>query len=175
MPVMEKLRGIIGNILSIGLANVTTVINLKNNAGVFEARNAADAAYIVGRGADPVTDDDWVTLRYYKGAVNVIQFNVALVTASSTTLIPANAQVLSASIEVLVPYTGGTSLTLGNVTIGAAGFMAAGSNDPTVVNTYTVEQDTDNGAAAVVVRCTVAGGPIAGSSKVSIWYTEPEA
>lgn len=65
MPVIEKLRGITGSLFSFGLANVTTVLNLKNNAGIFEVRNAADAAYIIGRGADPVGDDDWVTRRYF--------------------------------------------------------------------------------------------------------------
>jgi hypothetical protein len=48
--------------------------NLKNNAGVLEARNNADSAMAIMRGADPVSATDFVTKQYLEaaGAIAVI-------------------------------------------------------------------------------------------------------
>lgn len=46
-------------------------VKIKNNAGVFEARNNADSALAVARAADPVSDTDLVTLGYLKRRANV--------------------------------------------------------------------------------------------------------
>jgi hypothetical protein len=60
MPLRSKIRGTIETIFSLGLGGP----NLKNNGGVVENRNAADAAFVVARGADPVAANDFVTLEY---------------------------------------------------------------------------------------------------------------
>lgn len=64
MSLRAKISAVIGNTLAIGLTTASRVL-LKNNGGVFEARDNADAAYIIGRGADPVAANDWVTYQYY--------------------------------------------------------------------------------------------------------------
>lgn len=68
MGLRDKIGQFISDTLAFGLATATRV-RLKNNGGIFEARNNADLAYIIGRGADPVGDDDWTTKRYVDNTV----------------------------------------------------------------------------------------------------------
>jgi hypothetical protein len=56
--VIRKIRGISNTLFSIGL---TAVVQIKNATGVFEVRNGTDTGYVIGRGADPVGANDWVT------------------------------------------------------------------------------------------------------------------
>lgn len=58
MSLFENLRGIAGSIFQLGFGGP----QWKNNAGVFEARNATDAGFVLVRGATPVGPDDFVTL-----------------------------------------------------------------------------------------------------------------
>jgi len=44
---------------------------IKENAGVIEARNAADADYVIVRGADPVNDNDLVTKKYLENRASI--------------------------------------------------------------------------------------------------------
>jgi len=44
----------------------------KDSSGVVEFKNNADSAYAVVRGADPVAEEDFVTLRYLRTQANVI-------------------------------------------------------------------------------------------------------
>jgi len=57
---LSKIRGTIETLFRIGIGGP----NLKDNGGEIEARNAADAAFVNVRGADPVIADDLVTKRY---------------------------------------------------------------------------------------------------------------
>lgn len=61
--IAARLRGTAQSLFRIGLSS-TTSVQLKNSAGVLEARDATDAAYIVGRGATPVAANDWATKDY---------------------------------------------------------------------------------------------------------------
>ena len=57
---LEKIRGIIGSILRIGLGGP----QIKATGGNLEMRNAVDGGFVITRGADPVGSDDLVTKRY---------------------------------------------------------------------------------------------------------------
>lgn len=60
MSVYSKIRGTIETIFSLGLGGP----NLKNNAGVIEARNAGDSAFVIVRGLPPVGNNDLATKTY---------------------------------------------------------------------------------------------------------------
>ena len=67
------------DVFEFGLNGIGTNVKLgkggprvKNNAGVVEARNAADNAFAIVRAADPVALDDVVTKRYLETRSNVI-------------------------------------------------------------------------------------------------------
>lgn len=62
MPIAEfrKLAGTIASAFKIGLGGP----QIKNNSGIIEARNNADSAFTVVRGASPVADNDLVTKLY---------------------------------------------------------------------------------------------------------------
>lgn len=63
MATRAKIQSFITDAILFGLASATRV-RLKNSGGVLEARDNADAAYIIGRGADPVGVSDWTTKNY---------------------------------------------------------------------------------------------------------------
>ena len=67
------------NVKKFGLVGVGSSVQLgkggarvKNSSGVVEARDAADSAYAVVRGATPVGDNDFVTKRYFETQANII-------------------------------------------------------------------------------------------------------
>ena len=77
---------------------------LKDAAGVIQHRNSTDSAFVEAQGADPGSDDSFVTRRYgnanYGGvAATVKDYKLTGTTSSvtGTATIPANAQVLSVS------------------------------------------------------------------------------
>jgi hypothetical protein len=72
MSVYSKIRGTIETIFSLGLGGP----NLKNSAGVVEARNTGDSAYAIVRGATPVGSNDLATRQF-------------VVTLSSRTIVSA--------------------------------------------------------------------------------------
>jgi len=75
MSLFSKLRGTIETIFQIGLGGP----NVKNNVGAVEMRNAADAAFVITRGADPVGANDYVT----KGVLPALLTGELLIGASS--------------------------------------------------------------------------------------------
>jgi hypothetical protein len=170
---IKALRGISGTLFSLGL---TSTINLKNNSGVFEARDSTDAAYIIGRGAAPVGPNDWVIFSVLGAAIRTIEISVAAAdgVTQSTAQIPAGARDCKA--DASAPFTGGTpTLTVGNTAEGAGAFMGSGDNDPAVANLYAVEQYTLN-TLADVVDVTVAGTPTGGGPiLVYVAYADPDA
>lgn len=58
--VWSKIRGTFETIFQLGKGGP----QVKANSGAVELRNSTDAAFVIGRGADPVGDDDFVTKRY---------------------------------------------------------------------------------------------------------------
>lgn len=61
MGLFKRMAGVVSNFFQVGGPAGPAV---KNNSGAIEARNAADSAFAVVRGATPVGDDDLVTKRY---------------------------------------------------------------------------------------------------------------
>ena len=60
MSFLSKIGGTFSALFQVGKSGP----QIKNNAGVIEHRNAADAAFVIARGADPVGADDLTTKRY---------------------------------------------------------------------------------------------------------------
>ena len=60
----SKIRGTVETLFQLGLGGP----QLKNNTGVFEARNSADAAFVIVRGDTPVGVNDLTTKQYVDGA-----------------------------------------------------------------------------------------------------------
>jgi hypothetical protein len=73
MGVRAKIYSFITDSILFGAGLSSARVRLKNNASVLEARNAADAAFVIGRGADPVGNDDWVTLRYLRAQTSYFE------------------------------------------------------------------------------------------------------
>jgi hypothetical protein len=147
---------------------------LEDNSGVLEARAPGPGALVNVRGADAVLPHDFVTLEQLvsvPGVVNVIRIPVALVTVSSVATIPAGAIALRAFLDVVTPYSAGTTITLGTAA-NASLFQTAVANTPTIASLYDSFQDTSV-AASNPLLVTIAGGPIAGAGFACLEYVEP--
>lgn len=180
MAFREKIESFISDSILFGLATATRV-RLKNNAGIFEARNNADAAYIIGRGADPVGNDDWVTLRYLNntpptGSVQVLQYTITAAggaTQDSTFSIPAGNVVYEAREEVTVAWSPGTTIDVGDTATPDL-LIATADVDEESVDTYVIPQRT-SWPIPSVVRATVGGAPVAGTSVITVFYGTPRS
>jgi len=172
MSLFSKIRGTIESIFQLGLSGP----NLKNNAGAVEVRDAADAAFAITRGADPVGPNDYVTkqsLTSLPGVMNVIRYAIGTAaTQDSTTVIPATAVIIDCKVEITTPYS-----ALATISVGQPGstslFQTTTDNLPQAAGIYQVMQDTPAFAAAVA-RVTVGGAPAAGAGFVVIQYSVPE-
>lgn len=91
---------------------------------------------------------------------------------SSATQIPANAIVYDARLDVVTPYSGGATISLG-ITGTPALFMGTGDNTATVANLYQSEQDTSVGVSAAALLVTVGGAPAAGAGFAIVLYSVP--
>jgi len=108
------------------------------------------------------------------GPVRIVRYAIDnTASQDSTFTLPANVRVLRADLEIVTPYSGGATISLGT-TASAALFQATSDNNPqgAAGRVYSVDQDTDSGAASVV-RATIAGAPGAGAGIVTIWFTNP--
>jgi len=170
------IRGIIGSLFGIGNTN------LKDNSGVIEARNSDDSGFAVVRAADPLADNDVVNKKTLEsavagasGVVRTIRFAVATSSTSSTTQIPANAQILEASITMVSAYDTGTTIDIGQS--GDTDLLIPNNkNKPTKADTsWTVPYPTgqDWGASDESVLATVSGSPTSGSAVVLVKYCVP--
>ena len=72
MSLWTRLRGTVDTLWQIGLGGPL----IKNNSSVLEARNAADNAFIIMRGLDPVGDTDFAT-KFYADVTGLIKCRVA--------------------------------------------------------------------------------------------------
>src|ERR1700693_902403 len=92
MSFFSKIRGTYEALFQIGKGGV----QLKNNAVKLEVRDAADAAFVIARAADPVGNDDLMTLRYCnahnEGAagLEIVKMPLLHATKISTAAIPDN-------------------------------------------------------------------------------------
>jgi len=106
------------------------------------------------------------------GTVRVIRFSVGTATVDSATSIAANDRILSASLDVTTPYSGGATIELGKAGGTVDLIQDANDNRPQASHTYDKEQDTDWGAGGAAIRATVTGAGV-GASTVVVRYTNP--
>lgn len=105
------------------------------------------------------------------GAVQAIDFAIALLSVNSVTSFPAGAIILRADVTITTPYTAGTTIQVGQAGNPSL-FQAAADNVPTVNNTYSAPQRTA-AAAAAPVAVTIGGAPGAGAGFVTVQYSVP--
>lgn len=178
--VPARLRGTFSSLFRLGKPSDATSIQIKNNTGVFEARDQTDAAYVIGRGAAPVGNNDWVTKQYLEnnpveGAVVQLSFTVgfgAAGTVDSTEQIPAGAYISSIKVEVYTAFDAGT-LTVGNT---ATANLLADTADIDLLATGVYEYPINNSSPPIwtilsVVRATRGGVSTAGECRVTVFYT----
>jgi hypothetical protein len=107
----------------------------------------------------------------------VLEIDMAVGTGasqSSATSIPANAVISSCELKVTTPFSGGTTISVGQ-TGSASLLMATGDNTATVANEYQADQRTDWGGSSLPVLVTVAGSPSAGAARLNVQYSLPNA
>jgi hypothetical protein len=175
MSLWSKIRGTIETVFQIGLGGP----QVKANAGNLEARNAADAAFVIVRGATPVAANDLVTKAYADsgaviadGGVQEIRFALTNAAAqNSVTSIPNNAIVVDAELSVTTPYSGGATITVGNAGSPAL-LMGTGDNNPQANGLYQVHQDTAFAGGPATVLVTIAGAPAAGAGFCIVRYVQ---
>jgi hypothetical protein len=175
MSLWSKIRGTIETAWQIGLGGP----QVKANAGNLEARNAADAAFVIVRGATPVAANDLATKAYVDsgaviadGGVQEIRFAITTAAAqNSVTSIPNGAIVVDAELSIVTPYTGGTTITVGNAGSPAL-LMAATDSAPGAAGLYQVMQDTTFTGGPATVLVTIAGGPVAGAGFAIVRYVQ---
>jgi hypothetical protein len=108
------------------------------------------------------------------GDVRSVDFPIALVTVSSATLLPINAIVLRALVEVDTPYSPAATIAVGQAGTPAL-LETTADNDPQVAGLYDAPQRTPWGGVARAVLVTIAGAPAAGSGHVTVEYSLPTA
>jgi hypothetical protein len=108
------------------------------------------------------------------GSLREIRYPITnAATQDSASQIPANAQVVETQVEIVTPYSGGATIS-----VGQAGSLTllqlTTDNLATVAGIYETPQDVAWGAAALAVRTTVGGAPAAGAGFVIVKYTQPD-
>jgi hypothetical protein len=174
MSLWAKIIGTITSTFQVGLGGPLW----NANAGNLEARNAANAAFVIGRGAPPVGSNDWVTLGSLLGAGHVQEIRFAIGTAAaqnSATSIPNGSIVVDAELDIVTPYSAGTTIEIGNAG-NAALLMPTGDNTPTIAGLYQDHQDTAFAGGPATVLVTVGGAPAAGAGFCIVRYVQtPQA
>lgn len=174
MGIFEKLAGTVSTFFQIG---GPTSSGINNNSNVLEARNAANSAFVIVRGDDPVNANDLTTKQYVDGlvggGVKLIRFAITTsASQTSTTSIPANAIILRASLDIQTAYDNNATITVGRT--GSASLMMASSDSfVTTQNMFQVDQDTDFGGSALPVLVTVTGTPTVGAGFCLVEYATP--
>lgn len=109
------------------------------------------------------------------GGIQTIDFPITTaVIQDSITPIPANAIVYSCTVQIVTPFTAGSSIIVGRV--GALDLLQlATDNLATAADLYQVSQRTPWGGASLVVRVSVAGAPVAGAGYCFVQYSLPNA
>jgi hypothetical protein len=158
----------VGNTVRIAAAArmIVTTVALVGGTITF----AADTPYVWD-----VAGSSWVNVgpSSLSGAVREIRTAITNAAAqNSATLIPANAIVLDAQLDIVTPYSAGATISVGQA--GSVSLLQLTTDNlATVAGLYEVEQDTAWGAAALAVLVTVTGAPAAGAGFVVVRYCVP--
>jgi hypothetical protein len=112
---------------------------------------------------------------YGAGSGSTILMQFAVTTAAvneSAGLVPAGSVVLYRSVEIVTPFTGGTTIELGN---SAAPDLLLENADvtPDVALDYSAEDPVPWGGTARKARATVGGGPVAGAGIATLVFGTP--
>lgn len=174
MSLWSRIRGTSETLFQIAFG-----VQLKNNAVALEVRNATDAAFAIARGATPVAGNDLATKAYVdagdviaEGGVQQIRFAITNAAAqNSATSIPAGSIVIDAEIDVVTPYSGGATITIGSAASPAL-LQATTDNTPGVAGLYGAHQDTAWGGVTGTVLVTVGGAPAAGAGFCIVRYVQ---
>ena len=133
---------------------------------------AADTMYWWDTGVPAWTNISGSTM---SGALRTIRMAITnAASQSSASTIPANANIRRAMLDVVTPYSGGATISVGR-TGSLALMMATTDSLVTAAGLYEVTQDTAFGASALAVVVTVAGTPAAGAGYCIVEYTVPDA
>jgi hypothetical protein len=147
---LEKIRGIIGSILRIGLGGP----QIKATGGNLEMRNAVDGGFVITRGADPVGSDDLVTKRYGVATYGApLLFGAGDVGVSATTryLFPSYEDDLAQTIAIQIEVERAGTLRNLRVRHNVVGGTA-------VVITYTVRKNGVATALAMALAANASAG-----------------
>lgn len=177
MSLKERLRGITENIFQIGKGGP----QVKRNVAALEIKDAADAAFAILRGLDPVGINDFVTLNYFNNnnaaAINlsVVRMPLLLATKVSTVAIPNNSLVFGSLLDIETAYDTGTLWAVTRTGDGTKILQTNTDNDPEVVNTYSVRSPVMWGSTGPgTVTATLSGAtPVAGAATLYIFYSTP--
>lgn len=180
MATFSKIRGIIGNIFSIGVDGP----QLKDNAGVLEVRDATDAAFQLLRAATPIGSDDVVTKAYHDanppgGSLQAIEipfgFGDVGTTVSSTFAAAVGGRVSMVKVDVTTVF----DVDPASFTIGDSGqadrFVLDDDVKLTKVGLYEFPQYTDTIASTFDIAIGAAGGITTGAARALVLYTVPAA
>ena len=173
MAVYDKIRGTIESIFQFGLGGP----NLKNNAGVIEARDAADAGFAQLRAAPGSNGNDVATISQVPVnglAVIAVPFSFADAggTVTSAAQIPAGAKVMESRVDIETAFDAAATIDVGDGTT-ASKWQADAELDEATVNTYAKRQQTPNAAATNVVVTVGASTATAGQGTAYIFYATP--
>jgi len=138
-----------------------------------------------GNYEDNVTADDDLPNKKYvddaieslggSGSLDTVTGTVDLTTASvqnigAATGIPASCTIMSVMLEVDTASDAVTTVTVGDVTNGAASYMAATENDPEVLDIYVADGRVANAAATRQATATVATAGTVGAATCIITF-----
>ncbi len=178
MSFFSKIRGTFETLFQIGKGGP----QLKDNGGALDIRNNVDGAFVNARGADPVINDDLITLRYFNAhnagatALTVVKMPLAQATKISSVAIPDNSVIWRAILDVTVAYNG-ASPTFKIQRTGDATVVVedTGDSDLTAIGTYEVPQAKSWGATGLgTVTATFAGsGVTLGAAVLYVAYASP--
>lgn len=174
--VWSKIKGIVGNFFYFDGGDGPLI---KNNSGVVEFRNNADAAYNIVRGATPVAANDLATKAYVDGAesgeINVIEIPITFAnagsTVSSTFAGAVGGRVIEAGVIVDTAFDVGVTFKLGDSGDDDR-FIVSGDVKLDKSRYFTFPQYT-NTIAAVFDAVLGAGAPTVGAARVVIKYVSP--
>jgi len=178
MSFWSKIRGTFETLFQISKGGP----QLKANGAAIEHRNAADSAFVITRGLDPVAANDLVTLGYFnahnEGAagIELVKMPLAHATKVSTAAIPDNSIITDCWIEVTTIYDG-TTPTFQIKRTGDATVIPedTGDSDLTALGIYHVPQMKSWGStgAGTVTATFAATGNTVGAANLYIAYSTP--
>lgn len=174
--VKRNIDTVIGGNLQIGNQGP----RIKQNNGVIENRNAADDAFAIVRGADPVDANDLLTKQYFEAnnasadSIVARQFSLTESNKVTTGQIPDNSIINKVIVHVTAAYDNGATMTMTR-TGGGATLINPSDVVLDELGFYVISDcQVDWGSTgAGAVSTTFTGAPTVGEATVYIHYYMP--